>query len=608
MSNPTAPRSPLLWCTAVAVVAMAACGEAQKPGDAKPGVVQTAGKDGLSESLLAGELATAMVSGEGEKGVSSIGPGQSLQGTLANGDGKLDSGSYFDSWVFVLGEAADVSISMTSSDIDTYLSLYRGGPGSMGEYLGGDDDGGGDTNSRLDASLKTGTYSAVAHSYQGGETGAYSISLAISGAGGGDVGGGRILRPGQTTSGALPGGDGTFADGRSYEDWSFTGEAGERVTIDLGSGDFDTYLYVIRGGQELSSNDDSDGTNSSVSLTLPSSGVYTVRVSSYAAGASGSYSLSARSGGGTPTFTGFGTGGAPNGRYALLVGIDDYPGTDNDLRGPVEDTRIMERVLIEKFGFDPANVMTLRDADATRQNIAQGIALHLGQAGPDGVAVFFYSGHGTQIGENIGLTGSLDPEPRGEGDEAIYIYGHDFESAVILDEELGYLIETIDAGRALVVVDVCFSGEITRASGDAPQSKVVDLTDPDVAGSVRLPTDFITSEHKALNLTDMSLGFGDFSQIASVFENPQRHVAWGASTEDQISWTSSLGNGASVFTYYMGERMMAASGSATFAQINQAVHDDVVSYIEGNGNMTMQNPQMGGANQSMTLDDFFRQR
>ena len=153
MSNPTAPRSPLLWCTAVAVVAMAACGEAQKPGDAKPGVVQTAGKDGLSESLLAGELATAMVSGEGEKGVSSIGPGQSLQGTLANGDGKLDSGSYFDSWVFVLGEAADVSISMTSSDIDTYLSLYRGGPGSMGEYrgglgsmgeyLGGDDDGGG---------------------------------------------------------------------------------------------------------------------------------------------------------------------------------------------------------------------------------------------------------------------------------------------------------------------------------------------------------------------------------------------------------------------------------------------------------------------------------
>ena len=109
-------------------------------------------------------------------------------------------------------------------------------------------------------------------------------------------------------------------------------------------------------------------------------------------------------------------------------------------------------------------------------------------------------------------------------------------------------------------------------------------------------------------LEAIKAGFGDFSQIASVFENPQRHVAWGASTEDQVSWTSSLGNGASVFTYYMGERLMEASGSATFAQISQMVHDDVVSYIDGNGNMTMQNPQMRGANQSMTLDDFFRQR
>ena len=125
----------------------------------------------------------------------------------------------------------------------------------------------------------------------------------------------------------------------------------------------------------------------------------------------------------------------------------------------------MERALVERFGFDPANVVTLTDSDATRQNIAQGFAQHLGQAGPNGVAVFFYSGHGTQIGENIGLTGSLDPEPRGEGDEAIYIYGHDSQSSVILDEELGYLIETIDAGRTLVVVDACFSGEITRGPG-----------------------------------------------------------------------------------------------------------------------------------------------
>ena len=129
-----------------------------------------------------------------------------------------------------------------------------------------------------------------------------------------------------------------------------------------------------------------------------------------------------------------------------------------------------------------------------------------------------------------------------------------------------------------------------------------------MAQSVTLPTNFITSELKALNLTDMSLGFGDFGQIAEVFRNPQRHIMWGASTEDQVSWTSGLGNGASVFTYWMGEHLRLAPGSTTFSALNTAVDDDVVRYIEGNGNMTMQNPQMRGDNQTMTLDDFFRQR
>ena len=54
--------------------------------------------------------------------------------------------------------------------------------------------------------------------------------------------------------------------------------------------------------------------------------------------------------------------------------------------------------------------------------------------------------------------------------------------------------------------------------------------------------------------------------------------------------------------------MMAAPGSMTFAQLQSDVHDDVVAYIEGNGNMTMQNPQMRGPNQNMTLEQFFRQR
>ena len=238
----------------------------------------------------------------------------------------------------------------------------------------------------------------------------------------------------------------------------------------------------------------------------------------------------------------------------MLRGIDDYPGTANDVSGPVEDAQIIYRVLTERFGFDPDNIVILNDSQATRENIANGVIQHLGQAGPDGVAVFFYSGHGTQMGENIGLTGRLDPEPRGDGDEAIYLYGHSQESSVLLDEEIGFLIETIDAGRALVVVDACFSGEITRGASDAPQSKIIDINDPEVAASLRLPTNFIGAEVKTVSgLTDLSLLFGDLAAIERVFQQAQRHIMWGASTEDQVSWTSGLGNNASVFTYYVGE-------------------------------------------------------
>jgi hypothetical protein len=376
------------------------------------------------------------------------------------------------------------------------------------------------------------------------------------------------------------------------------------------SSELDSYLLVFRGsledGEWMAEDDDSGGgMDASVTLTLPTAGVYTVAANTYGAGETGSYQISVAEAASTDEVR-FNTGGASNEKYALLVGIDDYPGSGSDLRGPVRDAGIMHEVLTQRFGFDPANVVTLTDSEATRENIANGIVQHLGQAGPDGVAVFFYSGHGTQIGANIGLTGALDPEPRGDGDEAIYIYGYSSESSVLLDEELGFLIETIDAGRALVVVDACFSGEITRGPGDAPQSKVVAMDDPEVAGSLRLPTTFIGAELKAAGeLEDMSLGFGDLSNVARVFQNPQRHVMWGASTEDQVSWTSSLGGGSSVFTFYVGEHLRSASLDTSLQELGRVVARDVESYIRDDGNMTMQNPQMRGSNASMTLGQFF---
>ncbi len=566
------------------------------PGATK---VVLSAKPGESKVVRMAEFTTAVVNGEASKGIAAITPGQSTAGRLESSDSKLDNGAFADVWTFDVTQQSDVMIVMGSTAFDTYLALFDGAPGSATEVLADNDDLVG-TDSGIRLALGPGSYGIMASSYAGGATGAYTIAVEVSPTGGDEA---RVLAPNRPARGALAASDPTLPEGSHYHAWTLQGSGGDQVTLTLVSDDFDAVVAVHDGGRVLGENDDSDGTNSRLEVTLPSSGAFTVVVTSYGAGSTGAYTLNASTIQRTP-FTGFGTGGSPNGRYALLVGIADYPGADADLGSFVlNDVSLMQRMLVDHFGFEPANVVTLTDADATRQNIAQGVAQHLGQAGPNGVAFFFYSGHGTQIGQNIGVTGSLDPE-NAEGDQAIYVYGPDRESSVILDEELGYLIETIDAGRAMVAIDACFSGSITRGTG----MKMVDLSDPEVASHTRLPSNFITSELKAANLTDFSLGFGDFSQIARAMEDPQQHVMWGASTDMQVSWVGGpeLGGGSSVFAYYLSEHLTEASGSETLAQIHRDVFADVTRYSREE--RELQEPQIRGDRQSMTVADFFRQR
>ncbi len=45
-------------------------------------------------------------------------------------------------------------------------------------------------------------------------------------------------------SGNLASGDSTFTDGEYYDAYTFEGQPGQSVTIDLNSSDFDTYLVL----------------------------------------------------------------------------------------------------------------------------------------------------------------------------------------------------------------------------------------------------------------------------------------------------------------------------------------------------------------------------
>ena len=81
--------------------------------------------------------------------------------------------------------------------------------------------------------------------------------------------------------GRLSGTD-ALIDGKPVQAWAFEAEAGDIVTIDLMSDDFDSYLYVVGPGLvgRLEDDDGGEGLNSRLDVTFPSDGTYRVVASS----------------------------------------------------------------------------------------------------------------------------------------------------------------------------------------------------------------------------------------------------------------------------------------------------------------------------------------
>ncbi|MEM9447004.1 MAG: tetratricopeptide repeat protein [Cyanobacteria bacterium P01_E01_bin.6] len=82
-------------------------------------------------------------------------------------------------------------------------------------------------------------------------------------------------------------------DGSYYATHTFAGIAGESITINLTSNDFDTYLLLQSPtGDVIAQDDDGAGdTNSRITLTLPTTGIYILIINSYAANETGIYYL-----------------------------------------------------------------------------------------------------------------------------------------------------------------------------------------------------------------------------------------------------------------------------------------------------------------------------
>ncbi|MGF1569304.1 MAG: pre-peptidase C-terminal domain-containing protein [Nodosilinea sp.] len=119
----------------------------------------------------------------------------------------------------------------------------------------------------------------------------FSRVVAVSSVVGGVVGGVIAASPGQAETVLQE--TGTIAPAEAT--YTFTGEAGQTVTITLDSTEFDPVLSLLdSSGQEIATNDDFGGTlNSTIIFELPTADTYTVLARSFS-GQGGAYNLVVR--------------------------------------------------------------------------------------------------------------------------------------------------------------------------------------------------------------------------------------------------------------------------------------------------------------------------
>ncbi len=138
-------------------------------------------------------------------------------------------------------------------------------------------------------------------------------------------------------------------------------------------------------------------------------------------------------------------------KYALTIGINNYPGTDSDLSGCVNDANDWKAALAKR-GF---KVNQLLDGAATGKAIRGAIREVIAPAKSGDLVVIQYSGHGSFVPDKNG------DEPDGT-DECICPYDVVTNGAVT-DDELFELYSAKTRGVRLVVIsDSCHSGTVAR--------------------------------------------------------------------------------------------------------------------------------------------------
>ena len=259
--------------------------------------------------------------------------------------------------------------------------------------------------------------------------------------------------------------------------------------------------------------------------------------------------------------------------YALLVGIDQYPPPIPMLSGCANDINEFEAYLRERIIKDegrPPQILTLRDSGATRAAVIAGFREHLSQSGKDDVALFYYSGHGSQeqAPEQFWY---LEPDRL---DETLVCYDSRMAGRWDLaDKELGKLVDDLatQAGHVVVILDCCHSGSGTRGELEtvrrAPTDDRLRPLDSFLPGVVVIA--------EAMTPRNLQAGAGWYAGRRG------RHVLLAACRDDQTAKEhSGDGRRRGAFSYFLVDTLKTVGGELTYRDLIARTDSLVRSHID----------------------------
>ncbi|MGH9943675.1 MAG: caspase family protein, partial [Pyrinomonadaceae bacterium] len=170
--------------------------------------------------------------------------------------------------------------------------------------------------------------------------------------------------------------------------------------------------------------------------------------------------------------------------YILAVGLDQYANAQYNLKFAAADARVfadeVRRAQAELAPPARLEVVTLFDHEATKANVLHALTRLSGDASaalppgappslnklqpaqPEDTVIVFHAGHGMAFGQRFYLLphdfGYTGARAAIEQDGVQAILGHS-----ISDRELEQVLEGVDAGRLLMVLDTCESGKVLES-------------------------------------------------------------------------------------------------------------------------------------------------